>query len=219
MAGLSTRRKPIWTEIFDGSRGTILILGGIHGNEPVSSELMTMLSDHLKTTPGATMDRRVILVNCANPDGLADNTRANSRGVDLNRNFPARNFAPSHRHGPRALSEPETRALRELVLRYEPDVVVSVHGPLDCIDPDGGENSQRLARAMALESPLKIDDLEAFPGSMGSYCGETLGLAMITYELDRKDRPADLENYLRPHLAAMLVAIRETPNCTPARGR
>jgi protein MpaA len=220
VAGFSTRKQPIYAEIFEGSNGTILILGGIHGNEPISSELMDMLTDHLRQNPDATLGRTVILVNRANPDGLADNTRENSRSVDLNRNFPAANFKACLAHGPRALSEPETRALKALVRRYSPDAVVSLHGPLDCIDPDGGANSTRLARKMARVSPLRVDDLRAYPGSMGSYCGDTLGMAMVTYELDRKDVPAyGLQEYLEPHLPALLVAIREAAPDKPVLGQ
>jgi protein MpaA len=210
LVGLSVRGQAIWAKIFDGTKGTILILGGIHGNEPISSELMDMLTEHLEANPEALCGRRVILVNRANPDGLDNNTRHNVRGVDLNRNFPSANFAPCARHGKEALSEPETEALRDLVCKYRPQAVVSVHGPLNCIDPDGGANSMRLARVMTRVSPLPIDDLRAFPGSMGSYCGETMKMAMVTYELDRKDVPATgLEEYLKPHLAPMLAAIKQ----------
>ena len=38
--------------------------------------------------------------------------RRNPHGVDLNRNFPARNFTGREDHGRNALSEPESRALQ-----------------------------------------------------------------------------------------------------------
>jgi hypothetical protein len=63
---------------------------------------------------------------------------------------------------------------------------------------------------MAEVSPLPVKDLEALPGSFGSYGGDMLGLKMITYELDRKWPPATgRDAYLRAHLRALLLAIRE----------
>lgn len=187
-----------------------MIVGGIHGNEPIAAELADLLCEHLESNPGALGGRCVVLVQHANPDGLRANTRGNATGVDLNRNFPAENFAASSRNGPRPLSEPESRALFELISETKPACIVSLHGPLACIDPDGGEGSTDLARRMAAVSSLPVKDLEAYPGSLGSYCGDTLGINTITYELDRKSLPPDgLHDYLRPHLPALLLAIRE----------
>jgi hypothetical protein len=63
---------------------------------------------------------------------------------------------------------------------------------------------------MANVSPLPVRDIEALPGSLGSYVGNELGLRMITYELDRKRLPAhNPARYLEPHLAPLLIAIRK----------
>ena len=208
--GRSVRGRPIEALVFDGGRGCVLILGGIHGSEPASSDLVERLARELENRPEARAGRRVVLIPRANPDGLAAATRTNANGVDCNRNFPAANFRASARHGRHALSEPESRAIHVALSRYQPSCVVSVHGPLDCIDPDGGTASSRLARRMAAASPLPFRDLRAEPGSLGSYAGVDSGLTMITYELDRcRIPPRNPARYLDPHLPALLLAIRE----------
>jgi protein MpaA len=208
--GKSVQGRPIDAHLIGNSKGCVLIMGGIHGDEPVSSALVEMLVRHLEAHPEDTCGKLVVVIPRANPDGLRVGTRRNIREVDLNRNFLTDNFRASRGHGDGPLSEPESRAIVKAVAQYEPSCIVSVHGPLNCIDPDGGYASTALARRMAEVSPLPVKDLDALPGSFGSYGGNMLGLKMITYELDRKGLPArGLNAYLRPHLPALLLAIRE----------
>lgn len=208
--GLTIQGRVIGATVYSGGEDTpcVLIIGGIHGSEPSSTALVEHMGKHLREHPEVYAEKTVVLIPRANPDGLAAAIRYNARGIDLNRNFPTPNFRPSERHGREALSEPETLALVKTVRRYAPSTVVSVHAPLGCIDPDGGEASTRLAHRMAAVSPLPYKDLPALPGSMGSYVGVKLGRKMITYELDRKRITAvDAHSYLDKHLAALLLAI------------
>ncbi|MFW6189546.1 MAG: DUF2817 domain-containing protein [Planctomycetota bacterium] len=210
--GRSVEGRAIEAVVFQGrpGAGCTLVLGGIHGNEPASAALVQRLAEHMRDRPAQTTGRTVVLIPRANPDGLAAGTRHNARGVDLNRNFRTRNFEPGARRGQKALSEPESRAIAGAVARWRPSCIVSVHGPLNGIDPDGGERSTRLARRMAALSPLPYRDLRAMPGSLGTWGGVELGRKMITYELDRKKLPATGRGkYLQSHLAALLLAIRE----------
>jgi len=208
--GRSVQGRTIEALAFGGSAGCVLILGGIHGSEPASADLVARLARRLESHPEDCAGRRVILIPRANPDGLAAGTRWNANGVDVNRNFRTGNFRSSSRHGESPLCEPESRALVAAIAQYRPSCIVSVHSPLNCVDPDGGEASRALARRMARVSPLPLNDLPAMPGSLGTYCGVELGLKMITYELDRKAVPArDPDAYLDAHLDALLLAIRE----------
>jgi protein MpaA len=208
--GHSVEGRPIEAIVFGGEAGCVLVLGGIHGDEPVSSALVLRLAEHLEAHAADRSGRRVVVIPRANPDGLAAATRWNARGVDLNRNFAAGNFRPAARHGPEPLSEPETRALTAAIARHAPSCVVSVHGPLECVDPDGGAASRRLARRMAAVSPLPVKDLPEMCGSLGSYAGTQLGRTMVTYELERKSAPSNgADGYFGPHLKALLVAVRE----------
>ncbi len=206
----SVRGRAIEATVFDGDGGCLLVIGGIHGNEPIARMLVERLVAHLESHPEARADKCIVIVPQANPDGLAAGTRWNARGVDVNRNFTAANYRAGGRHGNGPLSEPEARALVTAIARFRPSCVISVHGPLECIDPDGGPGSRMLADRMAAVSPLAVKDLEALPGSLGSYAGGTLGLTMVTYELDRKSMPGrDPDAYFAPHLEALLVAISE----------
>jgi len=218
--GRSVMGRPIEATIFEGTRGCILILGSIHGDEPLAGELVERLADYLKAHPEARSGRTIVLIPHANPDGLAAGTRWNARGVDVNRNFPTSNFSSESRHGSEPLSEPETGALVAAIARFQPSCVISVHSPLNCIDPDGGKASSALAREMALYSPLPVKVLPALPGSLGSYAGNELHLKMITYELDRKDLPGwNSAGYLDRHLKPLLVAVEKCSSASSSSAR
>jgi murein tripeptide amidase MpaA len=64
-----------------------LVIAGTHGDE--NSSIVT-LSCALRTLTPSLRRHHVILA--VNPDGCQLGLRANARGVDLNRNFPAANW-------------------------------------------------------------------------------------------------------------------------------
>ncbi|MHC4076842.1 MAG: M14 family zinc carboxypeptidase, partial [Planctomycetota bacterium] len=101
----------------------VLWIGGIHGSEPEGAIATDRLPAAMKETPGLLDRVTMILVRDLNPDGRVMGTRGNARGVDLNRNFPARNFWPSQKTGPRPLSERESRFLHDLMREFSPHLV------------------------------------------------------------------------------------------------
>jgi protein MpaA len=105
-----------------------LAVGVIHGNETAGLRVMRALR---KRAGIEGVDLWV--VDTANPDGMAHGRRQNSRGVDLNRNFPYR-WRASRRgsgyySGSRASSERETRVLMRWIERIRPAVTVWYHQP------------------------------------------------------------------------------------------
>lgn len=181
--GHSVGGRPITAEIYGQGEQVVLILATIHGNEQAGTPLVRKLGEYLVAHPEAIAGRKVIIVPVANPDGMAANQRTNTRGVDLNRNFPAWNYSATHRHGTQALSEPESRALHDLMHKYSPHRIISIHQPLNCIDYDG--QAEGLARAMATSGRLPLKKLGSLAGSLGSYAGITLNTPIITVEFAR----------------------------------
>jgi hypothetical protein len=99
-----------------------------------------------------------------NPDGSARRTRTNARGVDLNRNSST-GWAGA---GRRPWSEPEARALRDVVLRERPAVTIFYHQPLGVVDvPSVG--SARLSRRYARVARLPVRRLPTYPGSLARW--------------------------------------------------
>ena len=192
----------------------LLLLAGIHGEEP---EPPYALSRALRQLAAPPADCATVLA--ANPDGLLRGTRGNARGVDLNRNFPARSWRPDpvlHRStiedasdirlspGGEPASEPETRALIALIEELKPQQVVALHAPLGCID-DAGETplGRRLAQRTGM--PLVRDVGYPTPGSFGSW-GADRGLPVITYEFPL----AATEVLMRHHVPVLVELLTDT---------
>jgi protein MpaA len=169
LLGHSVRGRPIRAfEVGDAtSRRKVLIVGCIHGNEPAGIAIATALAT-AQPVPGAD----VWIVPDLNPDGVAAGTRQNADGVDLNRNFPWhwRPLGPSGTTffaGRYALSEPESRIARDLVLRLRPQVSIWFHQHLDAVDESGGD--LRVERRFASLVGLPLRRLTRYPGSVTSW--------------------------------------------------
>jgi len=161
--------------------GGLLVVGGTHGDERGSALLVRQLALRLTCPASGTP---VTIVPWLNPDGLWSASRANARGVDLNRNLPTRSWTPHASHGHAPLSEPETRALYELLRRARPAFTLSVHeGSEALVDYDGPayEASARVAACAG----LPVERIGAHPGSLGSLVGVDWGLPLVTLELPR----------------------------------
>ncbi len=186
----------------------MLVFAGIHGEEP---ETTYALSRALRQLTEPSEQCAVVLA--ANPDGLIRGTRGNARGVDLNRNFPSRDWLPNavtHRStmedpsdvllspGERAGSEPETQALLALIKDLTPQAVVALHAPLACIDDaNASPLGQRLAQQTGM--PLVRDVGYPTPGSFGSW-GADQGLPVVTYEFPL----AATEVLMRDHVPVLV---------------
>ncbi len=207
--GRSVQGRPIECLSFGDGADCVLIMASIHGDEDAGTPLLERMAQHLRRRPEMVVGRRILLMSSANPDGVANQTRGNAHGVDLNRNYPAGNFQPSAKNGRSALSEPESVAIERLLNEYRPRRIVSIHQPLrwgsECIDHDGPAG--RLALAMAAHSDIPVKKLGSRPGSLGSYAGLTLGIPIITLELPKKATGVDGGTLWRSYGDMLLAAI------------
>jgi len=98
---------------------TLFLIARQHGDEPSGTTAALALAEHFAVSQGV-FEREIlkrltfVIVPVANPDGMAANRRANGKGVDLNRDWVA-------------LSQPETRAIAEVVGAWRPDAILDLH--------------------------------------------------------------------------------------------
>jgi len=205
IVGTSVQQRPIMCLVLGDGSDVTLIMATIHGNEAAGTPLVRRLAWYLRQRPQMLAGRKVVLMAVANPDGMANGRRYNAKGVDLNRNFEAANRVNSKQTGLTALSEPEARSIRQVIMQYKPDRIVSIHQPLNCIDYDGP--GRMLADRMGQYCALPVKKLGARPGSLGSYAGVTLGIPIITFEMLQADSQLDSETLWQKYGRALLAAI------------
>ncbi|HLE11083.1 MAG: hypothetical protein A2504_01700 [Bdellovibrionales bacterium RIFOXYD12_FULL_39_22] len=132
---------------------TTLILCGVHGDElPSSYQCIHLVRDIVFDNPALYKNSNVVIAPLVNPDGFfaAKPTRQNSNGIDLNRNFPTKDFDlsaivdwkkdgksnPRKYPGSKGGSEIETQFQVMLLDKFHPDKIISIHSPYGWLDID-----------------------------------------------------------------------------------
>jgi beta-N-acetylhexosaminidase len=143
----------------------VLVTGSIHGTEPAGLDVIRRLR-RMAPPDGV----QVWTVRTGNPDGLGRGIRQNAHGVDLNRNFPRRwrgggRPFDGYYPGPRAASEPETRALMKLVRTLHPAISIHYHQDFGLVNLTGGPDPE-IVRAYARRTGLPAKRLPRLHGTL-----------------------------------------------------
>lgn len=171
----------------------VIIIGVFHGDEPEGEYLINKLMNEDLNTKNT-----VLYIPCLNPDGKSANTRTNSNGVDLNRNFPTKNWKLSpekdnYYSGDVPASEIETRFLIEIIEEYKPNRILTLHTPYRIVNYDGmSKKAKEIAEEISRLNGYPVEESIGYPtpGSFGTYAGIERNIPTITLELPENE---DLE--------------------------
>ncbi len=122
--GSSVMGRPLNYSCIGTGLSTMLLVGGIHGDEPNTVNLMYDLDGAFYNDYEISSNWKVCVVYDMNPDASAVNGHFNSNGVDLNRNWETSDWVQEYTRsdgtlykggGTSPFSEPETYNLKELI--------------------------------------------------------------------------------------------------------
>jgi protein MpaA len=194
--------------------GGLLVVGGMHGDERGGAALVRELTIRLACPDGGGA---LTIVPVLNPDGLYEAARANAHGVDLNRNLPAHNWVPGPSHGGWPMSEPESRALYDVLVRANPAFVINVHeGTEPLVDWDGP--AADAAQGLGTCTGLEVRRIGTRPGSLGSLVGVDWGRPLVTLELPRAASSLPVETLWATYGHCLLEAVRRAPDAAGGDG-
>lgn len=179
---------------------TVLVIGVVHGDEPQGKFL---IENYLQQpcSLGTKGKNRLLFIPCLNPDGMVNNTRQNASMVDLNRNFPTKNWGkivsdkPDYFGGESAASEIETKFITEIIQEFTPDVILTIHAPFKVVNYDGPAKEIAEKISEIINYPAQCDIGYPTPGSFGTYAGVERNIPTITLELDEE---TDVQNLIVP---------------------
>lgn len=210
-----------WFDIQSEQPGpTVLITGGVHGNEPAGALAAEQIR-HWKLTRG-----RMVVIPRVNQLGLSANTRwyppeRNNRPLrDPNRNYPT-----ADKPVPRTELAKE---LWDLVQKVKPDLVIDLHEGFDfhvansksvgssviCKPGEGrtasGERMLEAVNATVSDPDRKLvllDRSGPATGSLARACAEELGVDAFIVETTFKDQPLSLRS--RQHRLMVSTLLEE----------
>ncbi|HEY1064759.1 MAG TPA: DUF2817 domain-containing protein, partial [Pirellulales bacterium] len=216
--------RPLEKAQFGVGRRLVLFVGPLGGDEDGALAVVERLAGWFQEFPERLSDLRVMIVRTGNPDGFARGTRANARGVDLNRNFPTKGWRKiphgnNWASGPEPASEPETEALIELIREQRPDLVWVVGSSPAAAFTSSNAGSQVVGAVIARHCGSNLRELSVgqASGGLAAYADE-LGLPTLATTLQDDAAPDDAWNRFGAAFLAGLTAVSlETSVAAPAR--
>lgn len=198
--GFSKQGRAITAYSFGSGSRVILYTGAIHGNEQSARLLMNAwigeLDANARSIPSGT---RIVVVPQVNPDGVASNSRYNSGGIDLNRNYDTSDWQQDVQTvngdplpgggGSYPGSEPETQALMSLSSQLQPSLTLSFHSSASYAIANQCGNSPGLAATYAsmtgYQNMTGVSGAFSYQitGTYDDWLCERLGLASVLIEL------------------------------------
>lgn len=200
----ATRNGGTWTVIGQSAQGQAmhirrvgvgekctLIVAGMDGEDRIAVNWIDSFAKRLDEEPDSFRDHQLILLRAVNPDGLIAKRPENSRGVALNRNFPTGNYRPggSPSAGKGPASEPETRVMMQQLYDLRPQRVVHVVStPRRSTAECNGVATEATSSLSTIRS-LTVANLDAKdqPGSLEDFVTSVLGSEMVTLRLAVND--------------------------------
>lgn len=228
--GPSSEGRPITAIKIGAGPRKLALVGDTHGGPEANTyQLASMLADYFRAHPEEVPAAvRLYIIPTLNPDGLAEGTRFNGHGVDLNRNMDtSADACPEndwHNHvqgaygvesdtgGPFAESEPESRLIRDFLL--DASGVIFLHSNGGDVFPAYCEHapSIALAQTYAAATGYRYDRYWQnyfITGGMHDWAGG-MGIAAITPELFTGSDPDYEQN-----LAGVQAVLREAERLLP----
>ncbi len=192
-------------------QNTTVIFCGVHGDEITPVKFCFDVLNDLRNNPQLFKDNVVVVAPIVTPDSFFRKypTRTNARGVDVNRNFPTKDWNKSANKlwrtrygsqkrrypGKTARSEQETIFQINLINLYKADKIISVHSPLTLLDYDGPTHShgketmghQLLVQMSQKAGKYRVNNYPFFTGSLGNWAGNERQIPTYTLELPNSD--------------------------------
>ena len=215
VVGFSVAGRSIEVYTFGTGQREYLIVAGIHGGYErntvaLANELITHINEHPEVIP---LDAKLYIIRNMNPDGEARDPgvdgRVNNNGVDLNRNFPSKNWVADWNRdgcwvyrpttgGRFGGSEPETRAVMNFIASHKIDAMISYHSAALGVFPGGvpwEEPSKRLASTLAFVTKYPYPPTDTgcvYTGTLADWAVENGVGAAVDMELtNHKDTDFD----------------------------
>lgn len=170
---------------FGNKSSSVIVIGCFHGDEPQGKYL---IEEYFKHNP----ETNILFIPCLNKYGCKHNIRTNKNGVDLNRNFPTKNWEKSAKEnnsffgGANPASEDETKFIINIIEKNKPKLILTLHAPYKVVNYDGDakEISEKISKIIGY--PVEESIGYPTPGSFGTWAGIERNIPVITLELDEE---------------------------------